>query len=383
MKLVYLVHDLADPAVERRVRMLRIGGVAPALIGFHRGKKAVAAVDGIQATDLGQTIDARLGQRLWAVARTALRLHHLRASWAGASMIVARNLEMLLLAVLARRRFAPDAAVAYESLDIHSSLVGSGLKSRVLRAVEQRLLQQCQLLITSSPAFVARHFAARYAVVPQILLLENKLLASELRSAVQRAPLPGPPWRIGWFGVIRCRRSLELLAGLVRACPGLVEVEIRGRPARNVIPDFDAIVASTAGLRFLGAYDRTQDLAMMYGGVHFAWAMDFYEAGANSSWLLPNRLYEGGAYGAVHLALDTVETGRWLAARHAGIVLEEPLAEKLSSFFTALTPEAYASARSALTRLPVTDFVSDSAEVANLVATLAAVSSSTKFRNSR
>src|SRR6185312_12560894 len=121
--------------------------------------------------------------------------------------------------------------------------------------------------------------------------------------------------RIGWFGVIRCRRSLQLLANLVTALPGVVEVIIRGRPRRKVIPDFDRLLATTPGLSFLGEYDRHTELAALYGDVHFAWAVDFYEAGLNSDWLLPNRLYEGTLYGAVPLVLDSVETGRWLAVR--------------------------------------------------------------------
>ena len=128
----------------------------------------------------------------------------------------------------------------------------------------------------------------------------------------------GPPWRIGWYGVIRCRKSLELLAALDHQLPGQVKVEIRGRPSLNVIPDFDALVAATPGLRFLGPYDRRRDLAPMYRGVHFAWAIDYYEAGANPDWLLPNRLYEGSLRGAVPIALARTETGRWLAGRQAG-----------------------------------------------------------------
>ncbi len=285
---------------------------------------------------------------------------------------------MLVLAALARRRFAPRAALVYECLDIHGALTAPGWKGRLMRAIEGRLLSRCDLLIVSSPAFVAAHFASRYDAIPTVMLLENKVLVSEARAPRPVMRLPASPWRIGWFGVIRCRRSLEMLARLVLVRPGLIEVVIRGRPAYNVLPDFDAIVSRTPGLSFLGPYDRGRDLADMYGGVHFTWAMDFYEAGANSTWLLPNRLYEGGAYGAVQLALDTVETGRWLAARGAGIVLAEPLAESLEDFFDRLTRVDYISAQAALAAVPRTDFISDTDEAAHLVEALTVVASDRK-----
>jgi succinoglycan biosynthesis protein ExoL len=151
--------------------------------------------------------------------------------------------------------------------------------------------------------------------------------------------------------VLRCRRSLELLAGLARELPGHVSIELRGRPSRAAIPDFDALVAATPGMHFLGPYDRQRDLAEIYHDVHFAWAIDFYEAGANSQWLLPNRLYEGGLHGAVPIALASVETGRWLARRNAGVLLREPLAQELLRYFSALQIAAYAASLSHLTAM--------------------------------
>ena len=53
------------------------------------------------------------------------------------------------------------------------------------------------------------------------------------------------PWRIGWFGAIRCRRSLLCLAEIARQHPGLVEVDIRGRITEAMGDDFQAIVDAT------------------------------------------------------------------------------------------------------------------------------------------
>jgi succinoglycan biosynthesis protein ExoL len=388
MKLAYFVHDLADAAVHRRVRMLKPHAEL-VLLGFRRSERPVTEVEGLMPIDLGRTRDARMGQRVAAVLRAAATGRRWQAGLAGVTVFMARQLEMLVLASLARRRIAPGAPLAYECLDIHRLMLDPGPPGIGLRALERLLLRRCATLVVSSPAFLSEHFDRYGSGGPTRLLAENKVLASELPAPMEAglggaglgvaglggaglvdAGLvgagaggrpAGPPWRIGWFGVIRCQRSLHLLADLARRLPDRVEVIMRGRPSRNVVPDFDAVVAATPGLRFLGAYDRQTELAAIYQDVHFTWAMDFYEAGLNSAWLLPNRLYEGSLNGAVPLALGSVETGRWLERRSCGVRLEEPLDAALAAFFTTLQPADYAARRAEMARLPLADLIDDAA----------------------
>jgi hypothetical protein len=366
MRLAYLVHDLGDPAVARRLDMLAPHLASAVVIGFHRSATPPATVAGWPAVPLGQTADAQLGRRVLSVLRARLRLGAIGRHVRGATVVMSRQLETLVLAGAARDRFAPGAMLVQECLDVHRLLVGTAPKNAALRRLEGWLLRGCDLLLVSSPAFVREHLApAHGAALPPVLLVENKVLAAELSGQSAASPLPaGPPWRIGWYGVIRCRQSLLLLADLVRRLPGRVEVEIRGRPSRNVIPDFDAVVAATPGLSFLGPYDRRRDLAAMYRGVHFAWAIDYYEAGANSDWLLPNRLYEGSLHGAVPITLARTETGRWLAERQAGVLLAEPLETALPAFFAGLDAAGHAAAAAAIAAIPRGDLVEDGAALA-------------------
>jgi hypothetical protein len=372
MRIGYFVHDLADAAVHRRVRMMQ-SFADVTLLGFHRSDTAVLQLDGIETVDLGRTMDARFGQRALAVLQAAMSSGRWQERLAGTTIFVARQLEMLVLAAMVRRRIVPTAPLVFECLDIHRLMLTNHPVSVALRMLERHLLRSCSMLVVSSPAFLTSHFAGYGSALPPQLLLENKVLAVDVPSGLLdrigrlRATVPseGPPWRIGWFGVIRCRRSLQLLANLVTALPGVVEVIIRGRPRRNVIPDFDQVVATTPGLSFLGEYDRHTELAALYGDVHFAWAVDFYEAGRNSDWLLPNRLYEGTLYGAVPLVAASVETGRWLAVRQCGVRLEDTRDQSLErsvlEFFRGLDSTRYSIARTTLTRVPLSDLLDDKA----------------------
>jgi succinoglycan biosynthesis protein ExoL len=372
MKIAYFVHDLADAAVHRRVRMMRCFADVT-LLGFRRSDGSVPPLDGIETIELGRTMDARLGQRAVAVLCAATNSRRWQHRLASSTIFVARQLEMLTLAALARRRIAPAAPLVFECLDIHRLMQTRQPIGVALRMLERHLLRSCGMLIVSSPAFLTNHFARYQPTLPSQLLLENKVLAEDVPSGVldnivqlraTGAPA-GPPWRIGWFGVIRCRRSLRLLAELVRRLPGAVEVVIRGRPRRNVIPDFDRVVAGTPGLSFLCEYDRHTQLAAIYRDVNFTWAADFYEAGRNSDWLLPNRLYEGTLYGAVPIALNSVETGHWLQQRQCGVRLEDTreqsLDRSLLKFFSGLDAAGYAAARDSLARVPLSDLLDDQA----------------------
>jgi len=369
--IVYFAHDLSDPAVHRRVRMLVAGGAAVTPIGFRRSAEAPNAVEGLRPIALGRTADGMLARRMLSVAGSMVRLGSIAEHARKANVIVARNLEMLVLAIRARKLYAPEATVVYECLDIHRMLLSKGLGGTLLRLLESKLWRDVDLLLTSSPAFIRNYFTPRGFPSP-IRLVENKVLMvgeSEVRATSARPP-PGPPWRIGWFGMIRCRKSLDILSSLARAAGGTVEVIIRGRASGATLPDFDAAIADLPYVRFAGPYRNPADLPSIYGDVHFSWAIDYCESGQNSAWLLPNRVYEGSLYGAVPIGLAGVETGRWLEKRSAGVVLDEPLEQRLVDFFRRLDRNSYAILAHEVEALPRTDLVSDQSDCRELVEAL-------------
>jgi succinoglycan biosynthesis protein ExoL len=378
MKIAYFVHDLNDPAVRRRLQMLYAAGMEVTLLGFSRGNPPVK-VETLTPIVLGRTEDGRLGQRIGAVLRAALTAPRWQGALDGADVVMARQLETLALAARARDRVAPNARLVYECLDVHRLMIDPGPAGRVLRLLEGRLLRRCQALIVSSPEFIRSHFARRYRNLPRVELIENKVLARELgdpgiAGQVRNASRPrGPPWRIGWFGVIRCRRSLDLLAALARSHQGMAEVIIRGRIASNVIPDFASVVSATPNLSYLGPYDRRQDLGSIYGEVHFAWAIDYYEEGANSDWLLPNRLYESGLFGAVAITRDGVATATWLQQHGIGVCLNGDPGAALDGFIETLDQAAYDRSAAAVRALPARTFLYDDEDCATLMNAVSAV----------
>ncbi|TPL47706.1 glycosyltransferase family 4 protein [Mesorhizobium sp. B2-4-4] len=334
LNVLYLVHDVSDPAVRRRITMLRAGGAQVTLAGFRRTANRIADVEGLRPLDLGATRDGRFAQRLTAVAKAAVSIGTRLRGMPRPDLIIARNLEMLALARRANTAFGAAVPIVYECLDIHRLMLRSDAVGKALRATERYLARDVRLLVTSSPAFTANYFEPYGQVTAPVELVENKYFeaAAILPAEHEMAEAPvAPPWHIGWFGALRCRRSLELLADFSRRADGRFEIVLRGRPALTEFPDFHAFVEAEPWLSFRGPYRNPEDMAAIYRDVHFSWAIDFFEAGQNSEWLLPNRLYEGCRFGAVPISMANTETGRFLGRQGIGILLPEASPDALEA----------------------------------------------------
>jgi len=335
--------------------MLKIGSGRVIVVGFTRAAEPAKLIEGCEAINLGRTKDGHLLERIGSVASVALRLDRLAPPLRGCQLVLARNLEMLFLATKARRRYAPDAALVFECLDIHRLLLRSSLPSRLLRWVESRLATDVDLILTSSPRFVSEYFRPR-RFNHQIKVLENKILLPDHGgNRPSQPPRPGgPPWKIGWYGMLRCQRSFEILSSVARDSDGKLEVMIAGRPYAKAFPDFKRLVATSPHVRFMGPY-RFDELPALYRDVHFSWAVDFFEQGLNSAWLLPNRIYESCFFGAVPIAVEGVETARWLAKKQVGITLSGQAEGALREVVKTMTDRRYGQFFNAVQDLPTTE----------------------------
>ncbi len=355
VKLVFFGHDARDAAVQRRIKAFADVGADVAAFTMRRGAPVES---GWRNVDLGETRDAAFGQRIGALvaARPILQQH--RETLRAGDIFYARNLDMLALARWAKGMSGSRARLVYECLDVHRFLARDDALGASFRAAEAALIGDVALVVVSSPAFVREYFDKRHPGRVRTALVENRLPSGFEYGARPAARAPaGNTLRIGWFGNLRCERSLSLLLDLAARFPAKVELTMRGTPALAAIPDFEARVGAQSNVRFAGRYAWPQDLAEIYRDVDLVWAGDFHDAAANSKWLLPNRLYEGGYYGAPPVAPADSETGRWIEAHGFGFTLPEPLEETLPAFVRALDPQEVATARERLLAAPLSVFV--------------------------
>lgn len=365
--IAYFGHDSRDAAIRRRVATLLQEGFT--LTGFMMHRRDADAPDW-DNLDLGRTADAAFAQRARAILAGAVRAAA-DPRLARADLILARNLDMLACAFEARRRARLTTPVVYECLDVHRLLCRKDPIGVAMRAVERRFLSRTAGLIVSSPGFVRHHFERRHGGKYRAYLVENRLspaLALGPRPA-RRVSRPEGPLRLGWVGNLRCRRSFHLLLGVADRLGEAIEIHLHGAPARTEIPVFEPEIARRANVTYHGRYRAPDDLPGLYAGLDLVWSGDFMEAGFNSVWLLPNRLYEGGYFGVPPLAPEGTETARWIAARDCGFLVDEPLETALADRLGGLASDrgAIEAARESLLARPASEFVAPEGEIGGIL----------------
>ncbi|MFV0260003.1 MAG: glucosyl transferase [Acidimicrobiales bacterium] len=361
-------HDMGDAAVRRRVQAFTDDGIAIQGYMMRRGEPTPTEWPNV---DLGPTIDEDYRQRLGAIVRGVRVARAHAADLGAADLVYARNLDMLVCAAATMTATRISRPLIYECLDVHRLMVRTDPVGRAMRTAERLLLRRTDLLVVSSPGFIEHYFDVHHPGRFRSWLLENRMAPGAFRDP---RPAPGPvpsdrPLRLGWFGVLRCRRSLHLLTDLAAALGDRVEVVISGRPNEIEMPDFHRRVDALDNVRFTGPFRSPEDLPRLYAGVDLMWAADFMDAGFNSEWLLPNRLYEGGWYVTPAVAPAGTVTGRWIAERQAGFTVAEPLERSLIDLIDRLDQDRapIQQARIALAGLPDDAFIQPPGEMQALL----------------
>src|SRR5262245_34797727 len=124
--LLFFCPDVTDASTVKRVQQFMDCGYRVTVFGFRRERYNTAYRPPWPNVPLGFTTDARYWHRLKALlyAIPALLAH--RGTLARASIFYARNIDQLVLALLARLIVFSRAPIAYEVLDIPPILMGRG-----------------------------------------------------------------------------------------------------------------------------------------------------------------------------------------------------------------------------------------------------------------
>lgn len=356
-RIVVFGFDVAEASQIRRIRALTALGHQVHSFTMRRLNMNTDFRPDWPDTPLFQTTNGALMTRAAVVAVSILTMTRHRARLREADLILARNLDMLAIALAARRMAGVDyVPVIYECLDIHSVLTDPGLKGRMMRAAERAMLGRIQMLAISSPGFIRHHFDPVQHYRGPWALWENKL--------VPLPTLPAPPHRtsghrlrLGWTGTIRCAPSLALLAETAARMGDRLRIHIHGTVHRHAVPDFDRTLTDHANLVYHGPFAYPDDLGRIFRDCDLIWSQDLWQAGGNSDWLLPNRIYEAGWAGRPCIAVAGTETGRRIEEQGLGWVIPAPRADHLVRLLTQLTPEMIADKAAMIAARPRTDFV--------------------------
>lgn len=383
-RIAYFGHNRRDTAFLRRIQAFLDAGVDVVTFTFRRDGDPEHPGPPWNSVDLGYVEHARLFERIAVYLRAVATVIRRRRALLDSDVIYARNLDVFAFAAFAFALAAPRAsrshAFVYECLDVHEALTKRSRLAALLRWIERRVLDRACLLVVSSPGFVRHYFGPVQGYRGAHCWVENKLYfkAGETRPPREcpSASAPGAAGAtvltIGWIGIVRCKRTLALLKALALARPKDIRVRIAGRVSYFLIEDFDEQIAGIANIEVAGVYDWPDGLASAYRGVDIVFAQELSWKGANSDWLIPNRVYEASYFGVPSLSVGDTETSRVVRERALGFTLPDDSPQTLVEFFDRLDRAELCAVRKRLLDTPAAAFVSDTGDITNLLGAIRA-----------
>ncbi len=317
----FLLPVKSQPRFLKRIAALEELGMRGRILAFERNYFTGEA-DALPYISLGSINN---GAYLRRVPRLLSAVAQVRRSGKTAHAIYAFGLDMLLVGWLATRFLRQKPMLVYEVGDVREALTANNGLARVLRWLERRLVRRSALVVVTSDAFVREYFhriqgltEGRYHVI------ENKLPSNFPR------PHPQLPVEsrgrsvltIGYFGLLRCVQSWEILKSAVVRGGGRIRVVARGFPLPpSSIPE-DA--SNIPGIEYLGTYKAPSDLPSLYAGVDLVWACAPYRGNldGNSRWARANRFYEAVFFGKPLITQAGNEDGRIVELEEFGMSID-------------------------------------------------------------
>ena len=277
-------------------------------------------------------------------------------------VVYAWNFDIALLFVLTKLFSKRRYRFIYEVADIKPILLSKSFAGKILRKLEQFILNNTDYLCVTSEDFIINYFDKYYDYSANTHILENKVfpkIDNKLISAKLNNEAESSKWKIGFFGLFRCNTSLRLLSELATRLPENIEIILAGLPEEHVKETFNKL-ANLKNTIDLGEYKYPDDLPNIYSKIDIIWSADFSDLSVNSKWLLPNRIYEAGLFSVPQLCFsDNVAICKYIKSLKIGWILEDANIESLLKFFLSLTHKHYQQIKSNYTGLSTDQFSGD------------------------
>jgi succinoglycan biosynthesis protein ExoL len=363
-RLVFLCPDATETSTLTRTQQFIDEGYSVTVFGFRRKRYNMGYRPQWPFVALGITADAKYWHRMRALLGALPVLLAHRPTLKLATVFYARNIDQLVLAILARLFAFSRAPIAYEVLDIPAIMMGRGPTAIMLRLIERLCLRFARILVLSSPGFHRGYYAAVQKYHGAWFLLENKLHPSIADMSASHARGAPPqrverPWVVGYFGLIRGQQTFDLMTRVADRLKGRVVFQFRGVLTTVDRTTFEDTLGERPNMVYDGPYEPYRDFGAIYRGVDFAWAIDLEHADHNSRWLLPCRFYEAGYFGVPCLAVHGFEVGILLERHRIGWTFDRPLEDSLVRFFETLTAAEYQRICGRLRSVPTEMFVAN------------------------
>lgn len=295
LRVLFFTSAVEHRTFRKTVKMLSEVGIKAHYIGFTRYNYPCPN-DGLETTILGKVQHRNYIKRFFLVFG---QLPRVRRKAKKNDLVYCFSLDALILASLAT--VGTRIPIVYQVQDIRPILVGRKIKNRLSRLLEKLALGRVKHVVLSSRAFYESHFQVHYGLSEDwISVIENKIENDPNPPVIPVKNITSwhtSPIRIGYFGMLRCSRSWEILKSAVDSAEGRLELIVRGKPVG--LKTFDTDVSSSNRIFYGGPYRSPDELDNLYQRVDLVWSAYPYGKGeqGNWQWARTVRFYEAGAFG--------------------------------------------------------------------------------------
>ncbi len=299
LRILTVLPVLGQPRDSKRIDMLVSLGFDVSVAAFNRAYHSGRVPS--RPTQIIGTISH--GKYLQRIGRLITALPKLRRAMRDRDIVYASSPDMALLAMIAGvfmgKKFILEVG------DVREIQTAEGLKGRLVRIVDRVLTNRCSLLVVTAVGFLDNYYRNWLRSDVPAIVVENKIEASltSARPEAVRGNLPqgrpfiDRPLRIGYFGLLRCQWTWDVLKAFALKHPKDVEIVMAGYPMEPA--DIAEQAKSIPNVIYSGEYKSPNDLPTLYGAVDLVWACYKFIGPRdwNLKWARPNRFYESCYFG--------------------------------------------------------------------------------------
>jgi succinoglycan biosynthesis protein ExoL len=247
------------------------------------------------------------------------------------------GLDILILFFLISLVRMQRPKVIYEVPDIQKFQYKNKLVSKLIQWLERRALRIVDLMIVTSPEFITGYYDQFIrCILPEVQVLENKvhLNLEKKQPSYQDTSIQGVETldlthaekdqiTIGYFGLLRCSTTLDLLLQLAQESDRF-KIVIRGFFLAHTAHYAAKIEQANHNIIYLGRYASPDDLPLIYSEIDVSWIAYPYsqESVGNWKWARTNRYYEAGFFQKPMIALQGTPDGQNVSHYNLGISVD-------------------------------------------------------------
>jgi succinoglycan biosynthesis protein ExoL len=321
--IAFVIPALGDARSRIRIEALKQEGAQALILGFKR-----ELYNGAPYRDpvisLGILPHGRYFIRLGTYLKALLQIikHSKQVQF-----IYVLGLDLALLTWLAMLGRRSAVKLVLEIQDIRSVLLKKGITGAIARQVEKFIVPRVDMLVVTSAAYVDDYYAQRARLRPvRHCVIENKIddvpvMRQQLNIADSYVKPDAILW-IGYFGMLRCRRTLDIILAAAGAAQGRIRFYMRG--VLHDTGEYEQRIRSHPYVEYGGEYRSPDELGPMYGRVDMVWAC-YPDAGGSAGnwlWARTNRFYEACYFRKPIIAAAGTQDGKAVDEHKIGLCID-------------------------------------------------------------